>query len=209
MTFDAEFKKALQMLPEKEKDKLLLRLLKQNKALSQRLYFELVDTDSVTDKRNDVKNKVCEHVGSATERYYSPGYLLLDLRDISGHINEHVSITKDKIGEIVLNCVMLQYTLELNNARLIIADRSRCHTLYIYVIARVFKILMLIQKQHEDYHLEFKEYLNAIGEFIGKNHNLMKLSMYNGLDVNWLINFSIPENIVEIHKDLRKQGFLR
>ena len=51
MTFDPEFKKALQLLPEKEKDKLILRLLKRDLQLANRLQFELVETDSVQDKR--------------------------------------------------------------------------------------------------------------------------------------------------------------
>lgn len=55
---------------------------------------------------------------------------------------------------------------------------------------------MLIQKQHEDLHLEFKEDMEAIGEYMGKNPNLMKAAIYNGLDVNWLIQYEIPENIV-------------
>lgn len=209
MTFDLEFKKALQLLPDKEKDKLILRLLKQNLQLADRLRFELVDTDSVEDKRKLVESRITKRIQSATERYYSAGYLLMDLREISGEINEHVSITKDKFGEIVLNCLMLRYTLELNNDRISVETKSKSYTLCIYIIARVFKILVLIQKQHEDLHLEFNDDLVAIGEFIGKNHNLMELAIHNGLDVNWLIQFNIPKNIANIHNELRKNGFLK
>lgn len=209
MTFDPEFKKALQMLPEKEKDKLILRLLKLNIPLAQRLFFELVDTDTPADKREEVKNHINRRVKRATEHYHSPGDLLQDLREISGLINDHVSVTKDKIGEISLHCQMLRSALELNNERIATAAKERSYTLHIYIIARVFKILMLIKKQHEDLYLEFKDDIKAIGMFIGSNHNLMSLAIHNGLDVNWLIGFKIPENIAEIHRDLRKNGFLR
>ncbi len=209
MFFDSEFRKALQLLPDKEKDKLILRLLKKDLQLASRLRFELVDTDSVQNKREQVRNRIIKQIQLASARYYSPGYLLMDVREISGEINEHVSITKDKLGEISLNCLMLRQLLELNNERIASATRDKSYTLCIYIVARVFKILMLTQKQHEDLHLEFKEDIEAIGEFIGNNHNLMKTAIYNGLDVNWLIQFSIPNDIADIHRDLRKTGLLR
>ncbi len=209
MTFDSEFKKALQLLTDKEKDKLILRLLKNDLQSANRLRFELVDTDSVQDKREQLRNRIVKRIQLITERYYSAGYLLMDVREISGEINEHVSITKDKHGEISLNCLMLRHLLELNNERIALETQDKSYTLCIYIIARVFKILMLIQKQHEDLHLEFREDIEAIGEFIGNNHNLMKIAINNSLDVNWLIQFNIPKNIVEIHKNLRKDGLLR
>jgi len=209
MTFDSELKKALQLLTDKEKDKLILRLLKNDLQLANRLRFELVDTDSMQDKREQLRNRIIKRIQLITERYYSAGYLLMDVREISGEINEHVSITKDKHGEISLNCLMLRHLLELNNERIALETQDKSYTLCIYIIARVFKILMLIQKQHEDLHLEFREDIEAIGEFIGNNHNLMKIAINNSLDVNWLIQFNIPKNIVEIHNNLRKDGLLR
>jgi hypothetical protein len=44
---------------------------------------------------------------------------------------------------------------------------------------------------------------------MGENPNLMHTAMYNGLDVNWLIDLQIPETISEIYKDLRSRGYLR
>jgi hypothetical protein len=209
MTFDPEFKKALQMLPSDEKDKLILRLLKNDLHLANQLRFKLVDTDSVEDKRKQVKARIIKRIQQATERYYSPGYLLMDVREISGEINEHVSITKDKLGEIILNCLMLRHLLEQNNQRIAAEKQGKAYTLCIYIVARVFKILMLIQKQHEDLHLEFRDDIETIGKLIGNNPNIMKTAIHNGLDVNWLIHFNIPINITDIHKKLREDGFLK
>ncbi len=209
MTFDPEFIKALQSLSSKEKDKLILRLLKRDLQLASRLRFELVDTDSVEDKRAQVIDRITKRIKTATERYYSPGCLLMDVREISGEINEHVSITKDKFGEINLNCLMLRQLLELNNERISSEKYGKTYTLCVYIIARIFKILILIQKQHEDLHIEFREDIEIVGRYVGNTHNLMKAAIYNGLDVNWLIQFNIPTNIVDIHTDLRKGGFLK
>ena len=207
--FDPEFKKALQLLPDNEKDKLILRLLKNDLLLANQLRFKLVDTDSVEEKREQIKTRITKRIQQAIERYYSPGILLMDVRDISGEINEHVSITKDKLGEIILNCLMLRLLLEQNNERIAAEKQGKAHTLCIYIVARVFKILLLIQKQHEDLHLEFSEDIEAIGELIRNNTNLMKTAIHNGLDVNWLVQFDISKNIAGIYKDLREKGLLR
>ncbi len=209
MAFDPEFKKALQLLPDSEKDKLILRLLKRDLNLASKLRFELVDTESVQDKREQLKNRIIRRIQLATDRYYSVGYLLMDIRDISGEINQHVAITKDKFGEISLNCLMLQQMLELNNERIGAEKYGKAYTLCIYIIARIFKILMLIQKQHEDLHLEFNDDIATLGKLIGNNHHLMKTANLNGLNVNWLIEFNIPNNIADIYKTLRENGRLK
>lgn len=209
MNFDPEFKKALQLLPAEEKDKLILRLLKHDLQLANKLRFELVDTDTVEEKREQLKSHIIKRIQLATERYFSAGYLLMDVREISGQINEHVAITKDRLGEISLNCTLLRHLLEMNNERIAAEKPGKAYTLCIYIVARIFKILMLIQKQHEDLHLEFRDDIEAIGNLLGNNHNLMKMAINNGLDANWLIRFSIPENIADIHKRLREKGFLK
>jgi hypothetical protein len=58
MTFDKDFKIAISNLPSKEKDKLLLRLLKKDLTLASRLYFELVNTDSVDERRDELEKHV-------------------------------------------------------------------------------------------------------------------------------------------------------
>ena len=209
MTFDPEFKKALHLLSDADKDKLILRLLKYDLNLANQLLFELVAIDSVLERREKVKERIIKLIERATEQYYSAGILLMDMRDISGQINEHVSVTKDKSGEIILNCFMLRRLLELNNERIGAETFDKAYTLCIYIVARIYKILMLIQKQHEDLHIEFREEIETIGKLIGNNHLLMKTAIHNGLDVNWLIHFEIPKNIAAIHKNLRENGFLK
>jgi hypothetical protein len=209
MDFDSEFKKALQLLPAKEKDKLILRLLRRDLKLANKLRFELVDTDSVQDKREQQRNEVIRDIKRISERYYSPGDLLMGVRTISGNITEHVYIAKDKVGEVILNCLMLRLLLEQNNARIAAEKYGKAYTLLIYIVARIFKILMLIQKQHEDLHLEFRDDVVALGKLVGSNSILMKTAIHNGLDVSWLIRFSIPANIAEINRDLRDRGFLK
>lgn len=207
--FSKEFKKAIQELPSAEKDKLIFRLLKRDLDLANRLHFELVDTETVEDKRATFELLLRKKIKQITDRFYSVGYLLQDTRYISGDITEHVRITKDKYGEISLNLKMLNYLLELNNDRILKENYAKAYTLCIYVIARAFKILILIKAIDEDYFIDFREDLALLGEFISNNTFLTRTAINNGLDINWMLSGEIPEDIVAYHKDIRKQGFLK
>jgi len=79
----------------------------------------------------------------------------------------------------------------------------------IAVIARAFKIILLIHKLDNDFLMEFEPHLKKLGKLIGDNHFLMETAIKNGLDVNWLMNAEIPEDIITIHKEIRANGFLK
>ncbi|WP_026976577.1 hypothetical protein [Flavobacterium tegetincola] len=207
--FTKEFKQAIQELPSAEKDKLIFRLLRRDLDLANRLHFELVDVETVEEKRNTFEKEMFTKIKHYSERFYSVGYLLQDTRFMSGEITNHVKITKDKFGEITLNTKMLIQLLTLNNDKIQQQTYSKSYTLCIYVIARAFKILLLIKAIDEDYFIDFKEDLSQLGKLIGQNPMLMRTAINNGLDVNWLLSGEIPENIVAMHKEIRANGFLK
>lgn len=209
MTFDPEFKEAISLLPGKEKDKLILRLLKKDLMLANRLHFELVSTKSVEEQREDLEERIIERAKRMQETFYSVGYLNMDVRYLSGEITEHVKITKDKFGEASLNLLMLTEVLKNNNLNILSATPGKARKFCTAVISRVFKIMLLIDKLHTDYMLEFEEGLRELGNLMGENPYIMKAAINNGLDVNWLLQAEIPEDIKAIHKDLRNRGFLK
>ena len=207
--FDKEFKEAIAQLPSKEKDKLIIRLLRKDLPLANRLYFELIDDRSVDDRRIEMEERIKKKVKAMSDRYYSPGYLLMDVRYLSGDITEHVKITKDKFGEASLNILMLQEVISRNSKRIQKASPAKAKKLCVYIIARTFKILTLIAKLHKDYHIDFQAPLEELGNLIGANNRLMQTAIYHGLDINWIVTSEIPENIVEIQKELRSKGYLK
>lgn len=210
MKFDPEFKRVISELPSQEKDKLILRLLKKDLILANRLYFQLLSGDSVQDRRAIVENRIRKTIDRILNNtFYLPSYLLSEMKYLSGEITEHVKITKDKYGEASLNLLMLNHMLKRfgNNVK-----KDKPQNIYkfgIYIIARAFKILILIKALHEDFLVEFEDGLKELSELIGHNPNLMHIAMHNGLDVNWLYRAEIPDDIVAIHKELRDNGFLR
>lgn len=209
MKFSKEFKEALKHLPNKEKDRLVMRLLKKDRILAERLYFELLDNRSVDDRREEMEERVIERSQDMAKHFYSPGYLMMDLRYLSGDITEHVKTTKDKFGEASLNLTMLIEVLKIANPKIEELPAGKSRKLCVYIIARAFKIMVLLHKLHPDLLMEVEDSLTELGMLIGANDKLMRTAIPHGLDVNWLIQAEIPEDIAEMQKELRANGFLK
>lgn len=209
MNVDPEFKRALQLMPEEEKDKLVLRLLRRDPALAAKLRFELLATDSVEDKREEMKNRIYGRVQEATIHYNTPGILLWDARAISGEIAAHVKTTSDKLGDISLNSFLVLQLLLNNNKHIAESSDDRIHTLSMFILSKIFKIMVAIQKLPEDYHLAFRDEFIEIGELIGNNDRLFRKAMQNGLDLNWLTLYDIPKDIATIHQQLLDKKLLK
>jgi len=209
MKFSKEFKEAVLHLSESEKDKLLIRLLKKDENLVNRLYFELIDDQTVDDHRLKMESRVVVRAEEITRFAKSLNHLKMLTRYLSGEISEHVRITKDKFGEVSLNLLMLNTLLKHSQKLYKKSTQIQARKFSLYVIVRTYRTLLLIDKMHEDLHMEFEDDLHQLGNFIGDEPKLMHLALQNGLDVNWLITNEIPEDIVQYHKDLKAQGFLK
>jgi hypothetical protein len=208
MKFNKEFKDAVLQLSQTEKDKLLLQLLKKDAVLSSKLQFELLDDKSVDERQLVMEKTIKDKIAYFSTKRYSPSYLLKRLRSVSTLITAHVKITKDKLGDSYLNLVMLTETLDTFNTKLEKTTPGQSRKLGIYFVSKAFKVLIGITKLHEDYHLEHKENLERLGKLFSSNKHMIRTSKQNGFDINWLISTEIPENIEEIYKDIKKQGYL-
>jgi len=213
MTFEKEFKDAISRLSSAEKDKLIFRLLKKDLDLANQLLFELISDDSKEDRRKEAKKQIEKRVEWSKKgiqySYASPGILLMEMRESSGIINDHVKITKDKYGEIYLHIFVTKEYLQIYNDNFKDFPAGKLYTLNIYLVAKVFKIMILLKKQHDDLLMDFIDDLEKIGNLFKENPNLMKIAKHNELDINWLINNNIPDNIAEIEKNLRQRGYLK
>jgi hypothetical protein len=195
MVFEKEFKEALLNLPLKEKDKLLLRLLKRDVPLANQLHFELISTQTMEERRVELEEMVLSRVEKMSKSSFGRQDLLLGIRSLSGEITKQVKITKDKMGEISLNLLMLQEVLKLNSPKIDMYTRVKAFKFGNYTISRVYKLLVLIQAMHEDYRADFRADLENLGELLEANELLKNAAMQYGLDLDWLISGEIPENI--------------
>ena len=190
----SEFKKAVEEMPPNEKNKLLFRLLAKEPALVEKLSFQLLEDGSSTEERRDeLRYSIKNHLEKYETYFYTPGYLQLELRALSGEITRHVKTTKDKYGEIQLNLFMLNKAMELYNDKVMVFHPEKCRTFNEYVVKRTLKIYALMKKLHEDYVTDFKEDLQKLGIEIGRNDSMMRVAIYNMLDVNWLLKGILPD----------------
>ncbi|WKN46115.1 hypothetical protein [Tunicatimonas pelagia] len=184
---EKELRQAIIEMPEKEKDKLLLRLIAKDLNLLNQLQFKLLEGEGATQERKEeVKDYIQRKAEYYPAYYYSPGYLMMEMRDCSGTINEYRSITKDKIGEIELQLDMLISLLKPNMKKLTSAPPRKMLKFTPYVVKRAGKIIGMIEKLHEDYHLEFMDDLKRLGELIKQLDPEMKVARINDVDIQLL-----------------------
>mgnify|MGYP003456718734 FL=1 len=208
MEYSKEFKQALSEFSSIEKDRLIFRLLKKDKLLSKKLYFELIDPETTDQKRDQMEENVTEKLASAARYIGNPKYYLSTIRTISAEITEHVKVTTDKFGEVYLNLFLVDQILE-NNDSFAQQRFDNVYKLYIYLINKIVRALLLIKKFDEDYWMEFDEILGKIDDKVHENRYLEKLFINNGIDFNWLQSENLPENLDLIIKNIKSQGFLR
>ena len=208
MEYSKEFKQALSEFSSIEKDRLIFRLLKKDQLLSKKLYFEIIDPETTDQKRDQMEENVTEKLASAARYIGNPKYYLSTIRTISAEITEHVKVTTDKFGEVYLNLFLVDQILE-NNDSFAQQRFDNVYKLYIYLINKIVRALLLIKKIDEDYWMEFDEILGKIDDKVHENRYLEKLFINNGIDFNWLQSENLPENLDLIIKNIKSQGFLR
>lgn len=203
MEYSKEFKEAISNFTSNEKDKLIIRLLKKDRILSHRLYFELIDPETADDKRNQMETLIKEEVLNTAKRYGRTKYFLPNIRRISAKITEHVKITTDKFGEVSLTLLLVSETFK-NQPKL--GDYFKLH---IYLLNKIFRSLVLTKKLDPDYYLDLREIFEEVQQQILQNKSLEELALNNGLFLSWLEPEKIPDDIDLILKGLKAEGLLR
>ncbi|WP_175621760.1 deoxyuridine 5'-triphosphate nucleotidohydrolase [Chryseobacterium schmidteae] len=208
MEYSKEFKAALSQLSPIEKDRLIFRLLRKDDILSKKLYFELIEEETVDQKRYAMEELIKEKVEYASKYISNQKYFIVLIRKISAQITEHVKVTTDKFGDISLNLLLINEILE-SNEKLSRQRFNDVYKLYLYIINKIVKALALTKKLDEDYWMEIDEYLSVAHEKITANIYLEKLFINNGIDFNWFTTDKIPDHFDLIIKDIKNQGFLK
>lgn len=154
MALSATLKKAITQMPEKEKDKLLLRLVNKDKILVDRLHFDLIeDGSTLPERRGGIRARIAK---VAAMSQHSPGWIMMDMRYLSGDISHHVKITKDKYGEIELNIALLNDFFD-NHPKQLGSYTSRSDKCALYITKKTQTLLKLLAKLDEDYYVDFRD----------------------------------------------------
>ena len=156
---DPDLKKAIIRMPGVEKDKLLLRLLAKDTILTERLQFELVEHSDTLEERRDLIRQFIDRTANLHQD--SAGWVMMDMRTVSGYISRHLKVTKDKYGEVELMLYMLN-TFYDHNAHLLQKYNSRTDKAAEYIAKRAEQVLKKVGKLDADYHIEFADEINKL-----------------------------------------------
>ncbi|GAB4027586.1 hypothetical protein [Spirosoma koreense] len=156
---DPNLKKAIVRMPGAEKDKLLLRLIAKDVVLTEKLQFELVEEGKTVDERRELIREFIDR--TAKLHADSSGWLMMDMRTVSGYISRHLKVTKDKYGEVDLMLYMLNTFYE-QNAHLLQKYNSRTDKAAEYIAKRTDQVIKKATKLDPDYHIEFADEINRL-----------------------------------------------
>ena len=159
MPIDDQLKKAIIQMPPREKDKLLLRLVAKDSTLTDKLYFELIEESSTLHERRDLIRSRIVRLSKAGKD--TPGWILMDMRDLSGDITYHVKVTKDKIGGLELNIFLLNTFMETYEHKLVNFN-SRTDKIALYIVKKAQTVLNQLAKLDEDYRFDFLKDANRM-----------------------------------------------
>lgn len=189
---DPELKKAVLSLPQGEKDKLLARLVGKDKMLMKQLRFKLLEDEIDLEERILTVQSQLEQFFDRLRGDIRPvnehrnAHLLLgELRYASGIINEHVTITKDKMSDVQLRLFLVSQSFS-HFGRLFEQHRSgQNRKLLEYQSGRLKYILGKYEKLHEDLQFEFREAINtalATAYQSGMAHYMQALGLPRAVD---------------------------
>nr|WP_297309734.1 hypothetical protein [uncultured Flavobacterium sp.] len=168
-----ELKEAILNQSQKEKDKLLVRLINKDKKLMEQLHFLLLENeDDLLNRIQKVKTQL-ENLFETAQKFisrkktdYKHKELTAWLKSASGLVNEYAAITKNKESELDLRLLILEeafdtyFNLYQNESS---GFKSDAH--FTYVAARIKAILTIYQKLHEDLQFEYRDRINHILDF--------------------------------------------
>lgn len=161
-------------IPTKEKDKLLLRLINKDETLVEHLHFQLLEDESdlqdrvkIIYEKIDLQFKKSNHLINQINIIRSHRQLLLTLKTLSGIVNYHVQITKDKVSEFELRKYILQesftrYSYLFNKY----TTGENAEKLFKYQAGRLKLIQSIFDKFHEDLKYDYENEIQQLNDFL-------------------------------------------
>ncbi len=140
-------------LPVKEKDKLLLRLITNNKLLREQLQYKLLEDEADLKFRREDILEYQKQILSHVQGTYAKG-LLWHIRKLNAQVTWHKKVTKDQYGEIQLMVALLKQTLIFHADKLEKQNRLN-EKLALYLASRVKMLVRNLNVLHEDFRVDF------------------------------------------------------
>ncbi len=175
---DETLKEAVLNLSQKEKDKLLIRLINKDKMLIKQLHFELLeDAVDLEDRITELKAKldgdfdVAQTTIKNLPMYHNYRQLHAFLRHESGIVNEHEKITKDKLSVVECRMIILEEAFTRFPRLFEPSALAPALKLHKYIQGRMKNLLTAFDKLHEDYQFDLQNQLDFVLSF-AQEHRL-------------------------------------
>ncbi|MCD8540840.1 MAG: hypothetical protein LRY55_14535 [Leadbetterella sp.] len=157
-----ELEEAILNLPQKEKNKLLIRLVNKDSLLTEQLQYRLLENTEA-----DLRYRILDIKESIDAAF---GTQRMPLKDILSHtrekvglINRFAKVTKDKQGELeLLIHLFLASNAAFDQHRVTLRDFLLKTKYKQYGSSKTEKMKLLLDVLHEDYRIEFEEDLAQI-----------------------------------------------
>lgn len=186
-----ELKAAILALSDKEKDKLLIRLINKDKLLIKRLHFQLLEDDidlqqRIDDLREQLKSIFADAFKTSASGVSAANFAALNklIRHANGIVNEHEKITKDKVSELEFRLLILRESINQFSSFFERSHLHQSHKLHQYLAARIKFAYGKWTKLHEDLQFDFRDQLQYILS-----------SAYNSSLASYLTQHDIPKGI--------------
>ncbi|PVH25641.1 hypothetical protein [Sphingobacterium corticibacter] len=164
-----ELKAAILALPDRAKDKLLIRLINKDKMLIKRLHFELLEDETdlqarVEHLRRQLQTLFVDAAKSMASNTSLNSIIAVNklVRHANGIINEHEKVTKDKISEVEFRLLILKELIQRFSQIVEVSHLQASHKLHQYLAARIKFAYGKWLKLHEDYQFDFRDELQLI-----------------------------------------------
>ena len=178
---DAELKKAVLELPQKEKDKLLVRLISKDKMLMKQLHFQLLENEYDLEERIEKLRKQLAQlfdIGTSqiADTPHHSNFISLSklVKQAGGLVNEHEKVTKDKTSEAEFRFYILKRVISDYGRLFDSSYQSAAHKLHKYITGRIKHAVGKYDKLHEDFQFDYREdfqnTLNAFGNTTLKSY---------------------------------------
>lgn len=157
-------KEAILGLPQKEKDKLLIRLINKDELLQAQLHYKLLEDtpEDLNFRTATIKDRIKESL----EKWEADSFnnLVSFLRYFGSFINLHAKITKDKKSELELWVYLMLKVSELQMDIMPLKNKYWTPSFKYQELfeSRLKKIVTLLNSIHEDYKIEFEDHINLL-----------------------------------------------
>ena len=152
-----ELKIEILALPQKEKDKLLLRLVAKDKVLTEHLHFLLLEDETNLSERVAILKQEITSANLTTAKE-----VLVNLRKHIKLINHFFKVTKANFEEVELRIFLLNYTTTEFKSKIFSSFKNYEQLFAVFFVKSVLATVKKFEKLHDDLQFDLKEDLNKL-----------------------------------------------